>query len=387
MDALLDLFTAKECEFLAAAFDAAPNKKDESPKTQFYKNSQGVYNLPESLYFVSEIDRRIKQKYPNAKFQNTYTRCYKKGSFLGLHVDRPKLDLTLSVCVEDKSKLGWPLNISRKMHSGDWEVTSANEHYKDDADAVVIPPGQAAICEGRTYPHWRDPLDCADDDRLIYVFYHWELENAQRSFEAQTANNCKDVSFSCKLPDVRVLDDFLSRDECGSLISMAVNRMSRSQVVDANSGASKTDVSRTSYGTFFKRGENELVAAIERRISERVGIPIEHGEGLQVLRYGVGEEYKPHQDYFSTNELVAAKHLQRGGQRVLTFLVYLNTPLLGGATCFPDAGIEVGARQGRALAFAYPKPDAALKTLHGGMPVLAGEKWVITKWFREGKFI
>jgi len=70
-----------------------------------------------------------------------------------------------------------------------------------------------------------------------------------------------------------------------------------------------------------------------------------------------------------------------------TFLIYLNTPLAGGATTFPDAGVTVHAVAGHAVFFAYPLPTPQTKTLHGGAPVTAGEKWVATKWLREGLFI
>ena len=78
--------------------------------------------------------------------------------------------------------------------------------------------------------------------------------------------------------------------------------------------------------------------------------------------------------------------LRRGGQRVGTLLLYLSTPARGGATCFPDAGIEVPARQGQALFFGYDRPHPSTLTLHGSMVVLDGEKWVATKWLRERRF-
>ncbi len=78
--------------------------------------------------------------------------------------------------------------------------------------------------------------------------------------------------------------------------------------------------------------------------------------------------------------------LQRGGQRVGTLVMYLNTPEAGGATTFPDVGLEVAPVKGNAVFFSYDRPHAVTRTLHGGAPVLAGEKWVATKWLREGVF-
>ena len=79
--------------------------------------------------------------------------------------------------------------------------------------------------------------------------------------------------------------------------------------------------------------------------------------------------------------------LARGGQRVGTLVIYLNTPELGGGTVFPDVGLEVAPVKGNAVFFSYDRPHASTRTLHGGAPVLAGEKWVATKWLREREFI
>jgi prolyl 4-hydroxylase len=76
----------------------------------------------------------------------------------------------------------------------------------------------------------------------------------------------------------------------------------------------------------------------------------------------------------------------RGGQRVGTVVMYLNSPEKGGGTIFPDVGLEVAPVRGNAVFFSYDRPHPSTKTLHGGAPVLAGEKWVATKWLRERRF-
>ena len=111
------------------------------------------------------------------------------------------------------------------------------------------------------------------------------------------------------------------------------------------------------------------------------------GEGLQVLRYRVGAEYQPHYDYFDPRHASSKAILERGGQRVATLVMYLNTPARGGATVFPDIKLDVMAQKGNAVFFSYDRPDPATLTLHGGAPVLEGEKWVATKWLRQGEFV
>jgi prolyl 4-hydroxylase len=67
--------------------------------------------------------------------------------------------------------------------------------------------------------------------------------------------------------------------------------------------------------------------------------------------------------------------------------MYLNTPAAGGATVFPDIGLDVAPVRGHAVFFSYARPHPSTRTLHGGATVLAGEKWVATKWLREGVFV
>ena len=190
-----------------------------------------------------------------------------------------------------------------------------------------------------------------------------------------------------KLPRVLVFGELLSPDECDELVALARPRMERSLTVDTATGGTEINASRTSRGMFFTRGEHALCQRIEARIARLVQWPIEHGEGLQVLHYAPGAEYKPHHDYFDPAQPGTPKVLERGGQRVATIVMYLNTPAGGGATSFPDVGLEVAPVKGNAVFFSYDRPHPVTRTLHGGAPVVAGEKWVATKWLRERVFV
>lgn len=194
------------------------------------------------------------------------------------------------------------------------------------------------------------------------------------------------VLMSMALPRVVVLGNVLSTEECDALMADARARLARSETVVHATGGSEVNEARTSEGMFFTRGENEVVARIEARLAALVNWPVERGEGLQVLRYTPGAEYKPHFDYFDPAQPGTGSVLKRGGQRVGTIVIYLNTPEEGGATVFPDAGLSVSPLAGNAVFFSYAQPVPATKTLHGGAPVLRGEKWVATKWLRQGYF-
>ena len=188
-------------------------------------------------------------------------------------------------------------------------------------------------------------------------------------------------------PRVVVFGGLLSDQECEALIEMAKPRLARSLTVDTDTGGEEVNADRTSNGMFFRRAENELVRRIESRIARLVNWPEENGEGLQILHYRPGTEYKPHYDYFDPAQPGTPSILQRGGQRVGTLVMYLAEPEKGGGTTFPDVHLEIAPKRGNAVFFTYERPHPSTRTLHGGSPVLAGEKWIATKWLRERRFV
>jgi len=194
------------------------------------------------------------------------------------------------------------------------------------------------------------------------------------------------VLMSMDAPRVVLFGEILSADECEALIEAAKPRLARSLTVETASGGEEINADRTSDGMFFQRGELPLVQQLEERIARLLNWPVENGEGLQVLRYGPGAEYKPHHDYFDPHEPGTANIVRRGGQRVGTLIIYLNEPAQGGATTFPEAGLQVVPQRGHAVFFSYAQPDPATRTLHGGAPVIRGQKWIATKWLRQGRF-
>jgi prolyl 4-hydroxylase len=188
------------------------------------------------------------------------------------------------------------------------------------------------------------------------------------------------VSLSMDKPALRMLDGLLTGEECDGLIALARPRMQRALTVDAD-GKHQVDHRRTSVGMFFKPGEYPLVAQLEQRIATLFDIPVSHGEGLQILHYLPGQEYTPHFDWFDPVHPGYSTITARGGQRIASVLMYLNTPEAGGGTAFPAVGLTVTALRGSAVYFAYEGGDAS--SLHAGLPVLRGEKWIATKWLRE----
>jgi prolyl 4-hydroxylase len=194
------------------------------------------------------------------------------------------------------------------------------------------------------------------------------------------------VLVAMRNPRVVVFGGLLTHAECDELMALAQPRLVRSETVQNDTGGSEVNPARTSQGMFFQRAENPLCQRIEQRMAALMGWPMENGEGLQILRYAPGAEYKPHYDYFDPAHSGTPSILKRGGQRVASLVCYLNTPAKGGATVFPDVALEVAAVKGNAVFFSYDRAHVATRSLHGGAPVVEGEKWVATKWVREGRF-
>ncbi len=193
------------------------------------------------------------------------------------------------------------------------------------------------------------------------------------------------ILFRLASPQVQLFQQLLTDDECDALVALSRGRLARSPVVNPDTGDENLIDARTSMGAMFQVAEHALIARIEARIAAVTGVPAEHGEGLQILNYKPGGEYQPHFDYFNPQRPGEARQLSVGGQRIATLVIYLNTPEAGGATAFPRVGLEVAPVKGNAVYFSYLLPDGTLdeRTLHAGLPVASGEKWIATKWLRE----
>jgi len=207
-------------------------------------------------------------------------------------------------------------------------------------------------------------------------------ENKEQTIFGHTGNKLNtdreiDVLVRLEEPLIVVLDNVLSNEECDELIRLSKDKMQRSKI------GSTRDVNelRTSSSMFFQDSENEIVTRLENRISFIMNIPIEHGEGLQILRYTPGQEYKAHYDYFSPTSKIAKNN------RISTLIMYLNDVEQGGETLFPNLNLSVTPKKGMAVYFEYFYNDKDVNelTLHAGTPVITGEKWVATQWMRKQK--
>lgn len=174
--------------------------------------------------------------------------------------------------------------------------------------------------------------------------------------------------------------DFADPDLCAALIILIDTGRRPSTLADAGDDR----YFRTSE-TCDLSADEAAVIELESRLAELSGIDPAHGEPLQGQRYDVGQEFKPHCDYFNPGGLDWAKYCSVAGQRSWTFMLYLNQVEAGGGTRFKCIDKTVHPEPGKLLAWNNRRADGRENpnTLHHGMKVRRGVKYVITKWYRE----
>jgi prolyl 4-hydroxylase len=132
-----------------------------------------------------------------------------------------------------------------------------------------------------------------------------------------------------------------------------------------------------------------LVSEVDARLANLLGIDRAHGEPLQGQRYQTGQEFKQHADFFYIDQPYWEQYGKQGGQRTWTAMIYLNIPQRGGATAFRFLDMAVAPQLGRLLIWNNMALDGSPNpwTEHAGMPVEAGTKYIVTKWYRERHFV
>jgi hypothetical protein len=185
-------------------------------------------------------------------------------------------------------------------------------------------------------------------------------------------------------PRIRVLESFASPAECRWLIGRARPRLAPATVIK-KSGEHGLAEGRSNSGTAFQVAEMDVVMEVIRsRIAEATRMPLPLFEPTQILHYAVGQEFRPHYDFLDSAK-EGHRELLAGGQRIATFLIYLNADFTGGETDFPAVGIRYRGGIGDAIFWANldreGKPDPL--SIHAGLPPASGEKWVLSQWIRD----
>ena len=182
-------------------------------------------------------------------------------------------------------------------------------------------------------------------------------------------------------------EDFLSGDDCQKTMELIDQNLKPSTVTGAQ-GETRTHVDtrvRTSSTCTLGLQPDPFVLDLNRRISATLGIHWSYSEAIQGQKYEVGQEFKSHTDYFEPGAAEYLPNTAERGQRTWTFMIYLNSTPEGGETWFPRLEKLFHPKQGMAVIWNNLNADGSVNpyTLHHGMKPRQGEKYIITKWFRE----
>ena len=188
-------------------------------------------------------------------------------------------------------------------------------------------------------------------------------------------------------PNILTAQAFATPAICDWLIERARPRLTASKVYDPSTGQGqdRTDIRNNSAASFTIADFDLVLVMLRARVAQFAGVREEDFEPPMVLHYAAGEQFAPHFDFIEPSEPSLAADIARHGQRVGTFLLYLNDGYEGGETAFSDLGWQHKGAKGDALLFwntdAEGQPDR--RTLHAGTMVTAGEKWVLSQWIRR----
>ncbi len=181
----------------------------------------------------------------------------------------------------------------------------------------------------------------------------------------------------------------LSDEECHHLIAVARPFLRPAMVLDRGTGERIHDQARRSMNARIIDPLRDLVVCtVESRLARCSLLPPGNAEPISILCYRPGDEYRPHADYYDPARPGSATGLALGGQRIATFLAYLNDVDAGGETAFPLIDVSITPKRGDGLLFFNCLPDGSpdRQTLHAGQPVEVGEKWLLSRWIRTGPY-
>lgn len=180
--------------------------------------------------------------------------------------------------------------------------------------------------------------------------------------------------------DLFFVQGFVTQEECDAIVAL-IDQTAQPSTLYAGT---EIDGFRTSYSGNLDPW-HPIVSRIEQRLCHLMGVDKRFGETLQGQRYAVGQQFKPHHDYFFTSQAYWESERTSGGQRSWTAMIYLNEPEKGGETNFGKVGMCITPRS--AMLVLWNNMDEAGApndlTQHEGMAVEAGNKYIVTKWFRE----
>lgn len=170
---------------------------------------------------------------------------------------------------------------------------------------------------------------------------------------------------------------------CNWLIGRAQGRLQPALVYDSVSRANLQHEMRSNSMAVYNAATFDVVQfLVQSRMSLACGYPMQHFEEPTILHYEVGQQIKPHFDFIDAQAPDYVRQIRERGQRMVTFLLYLNDDYEGGETTFPELGIVNRGSSGSGLFFINAHPDLSpdRRMLHTGSPPTRGQKWIVTQF-------
>jgi len=195
----------------------------------------------------------------------------------------------------------------------------------------------------------------------------------------------------CEAPRIRIVRGFLPPAACDWLMARAGPGLARATMYNPTTGRDEPHPGRTNSAVLFDvMRAGAVIGFLRERIAATVGVPAACFEPTQVFHYAEGQQIAPHFDYIDNRSRLVdyATGADYQGQRVATFLIYLNDDFEGGATVFPKVDVSFTGRKGDAIFFANVDPAGQPEklSLHTGTPPTAGEKWIVSQWIHDRPF-
>lgn len=282
-------------------------------------------------------------------------------------------------------------------------ILSAAANGDAQASAMAAVLAGAGVCQPQNWTLALDHLQCSAEagwppaQRQLQLLAaeiapadakaaHRNWAHLRRTIDLDTWLRVPAKESLSESPRIRRIRSFLSPPLCQWLIDCARDRLVRSRIYDAVTGGGALQDARTNTETDFNIVETDIILLLVRaRIAQATGLPPAVMELTKVLHYAVGERFAPHFDFIEPSSPAMAQELAVRGQRLATFLIYLNDDYEGGETDFPELSLRNRGSQGDALLFAniaaHGEPDR--RTLHAGLPPTRGEKWLLSQWIRD----
>lgn len=187
---------------------------------------------------------------------------------------------------------------------------------------------------------------------------------------------------------IKEIEKLLTKDDCQTLIDYSKAQLKKLTTIGENNNYRVGDGTWVLSPVIDSCGV-DLNKKIKQIVQTYTSLPIENQEAIHIVHYEIGGEYKEHHDFFHANTQDYNVHINRGGQRTYSFLFYLNDEFKGGGTKFVKKDITVIPKIGKGLLWSNLNEDGSLDydSIHAGLPVVSGNKWIAIVWIRQNRFI